>query len=1049
MFKKKELLSDLKEQEGQETTKPSLWTNLFEALVLILPIVIIVALILWSSTKIGASISENNTPYPSIEISKITIVFDITNKTAPDLYKTLIEIYIGIIGIVFGLLIFLAGGLCGKERNQMYALFKHSFIYYLLCLTLLMPCIFIIANFFSWEVTTVSQFVSLSIVIANIFAIILSTYRVIKCLIDKQYYNGVIRDFFNALFYNAVQLQTNKKIKENHFNTILEKIGIKYNPKRRIDEKHFHYFKSEKEGFITAINYKRLKKIIDLIDDNIKNGSKQEKVECFVLVRLFQKIKENQDLICITKNLINEKNCVAIKHLIHKTFSFNKIYNAPLKEIKEIIHDFANHIIQMTASRNLEEVRNLSNKLCEIISIYLSRENLCEDHGIKLYESSSFLEPYFSNLITSQFLDIFRECLETKSETFTNAVLMIPLKASNLSVQHNNPYEFNNFVRIFEIIYASTTESENFETSKKDRMINRIRLQLAELCSYTVVPKIEETQDEKKDKIIKNYVIPICYVFQNLLKGTFDYNDLKNFHLFKNTFIENIFKDIERDNDLNQSKEIELLKTSLYFAVESWILNKFIQQRNDKEKLDSNRKFYQEITKVPDENEQQKTILDDDHFKKLTEIFLQSRSIEGGNMIWWDHAEIMDGRRICSWYGSPTIDKLDLSYLINAIIILIKYPEIDLNKIYLGNLEELAGFSEYLERELKRELNGIINAENKSKWSFIKSELFGDKEWEKARDKLFAWFDILRKESEEQRRAKIREANINQNSVLKFKQAVASSFKQFVALRKIFIYYKQFEDKHEKISTNKNVLTIGAERYSNNKSTFINEDGYYASTMGERYGCHLGELENKKLLEKIDNSLNHKKDLDEFILEQELSKIENPIIIVCPNIYNTFLSKSVKYKAHWFDSVPQITEVADHKKGNKENGDKFCLEGVYSFEINGQTKHVPVFNISGGYFSRVFILDKNSMGKLIQYSPCKSDEEKQARGNDLKDIFCISIRETEKIELTSDDKSWLNSNYQTEEARQNYLKEHVFIEIIEKIDLDLTDIKGVVFDTSE
>ena len=283
--------------------------------------------------------------------------------------------------------------------------------------------------------------------------------------------------------------------------------------------------------------------------------------------------------------------------------------------------------------------------------------------------------------------------------------------------------------------------------------------------------------------------------------------------------------------------------------------------------------------------------------------------------------------------------------------------------------------------------------------------------------KIIFFLQILKKKAQEQIKDIQRKQTINSKKVDEFKEKFVKSFHESAEIRNIFKYFNLYEDKTNEIAK----MDKFCVRTVDEKAAFFEEWHVYFDDWGSSYGRNLALSEDRELLTKIITAC-RKSDNQELkpILDKiSISDILMVFININPHIY---LKNSANYKPKWINKNNQL--------------DINCFNGWFSFKY----KDLPVFVINNNAFKKhILILNKTKMGKIIQYSPLKEEEDIGFK----KDIFNINIEDLSTNQnalekIISEKSDWL-SEIGTEEQQIEHLKEKALITIYEKFDYEKGD----------
>lgn len=282
-------------------------------------------------------------------------------------------------------------------------------------------------------------------------------------------------------------------------------------------------------------------------------------------------------------------------------------------------------------------------------------------------------------------------------------------------------------------------------------------------------------------------------------------------------------------------------------------------------------------------------------------------------------------------------------------------------------------------------------------------------------DKLIPFLKNLKLKAQEAIKNLEKIQHINSEKVIEFKESFLSSFNKETVLRDILKYYNLFEYRAEEKNEDKKVK-FGINEVSE-KAPFFKEWHVHYSDWGSNYGRSSALSENREIFKKIIDNCTEitidelGKTLDKF---KDLSCAA--ILVTHPGFYK-FIERLENFKGKWRKDSPQLTI----------NG----FEGSYIHK----GVDVPVFNTySKIKDEEIVIINKEKLGKLIQYSPLSAGENKELQN----DIFYMDIQELAPDTVLSEKllnkpPEWL-VKIGDKEKQKGYLQGRVLINIFEKFE---------------
>lgn len=289
--------------------------------------------------------------------------------------------------------------------------------------------------------------------------------------------------------------------------------------------------------------------------------------------------------------------------------------------------------------------------------------------------------------------------------------------------------------------------------------------------------------------------------------------------------------------------------------------------------------------------------------------------------------------------------------------------------------------------------------------------------------KLETYLKNLSNKANQQIKALHRSSIISKSKIEEFKEEVLKGFAVNATMRNIFNnYLRAYVDKSDVILSPDNKVSRFGLNIIDDKGAFLDEWYVHYANWGENYGSNLASGENEKLLKEFVDSC---KDVSKRDFGSILSEFKNPkdLLIIATN-YSLW-----KY----FENDRSI------KPNHIKKNEPLEIEGFAAwYEFNDS--RIPIFEIFNQKFGNVIlVVDKTTMGQLIQYSPLKNKQEKIMQ----KEIFYMNVQsfsEDQDLmkEFLSDPPEWLKK-VGDDMQKEEHLQTRVLIQIFERFNVERTD----------
>ena len=960
-----------------------------------------------------------------------------------NLYQNLIAIHAGIGTIIFALVIFVAESLRDDEtKDKARVLLKESFLFPLVVAEILAFFIFVLCNLNFWILAILIVGIGL-LTIASLYKtilVLLNKYRF------AQKRSELLQERLLQSVDLAIEERIGNNILLSRLNN--ETIKLLDSPFPPDNESDYYSFNAKKTGIVSDLDLGNLMELADTIEANAnENGfsfsgtkkhdvdvGKEEKTQKtkltpleinrrrHIVKKFHDAVNENdRTLIRVDKKLLSDPDKLRkVEFLVDEAFIV-KPDDSFAKEVHYEISGVKDQFISAINNKQLGKIEELVNLYIKLGEGFL--EHIAKYSGINSAEQARKERYSFSGgweeirWLSTDIMDIYEKAIQSRDREIIRNVAYLPIAIAKRAARENDHYLFQEFTWFAELLYEFATK-ENDE-DLKNFLADRSWQWLKEVSDYDIEIRLRKHGLHKEEAgNLKDFAIHLFITFQSLLKKAFDNRDFGSFEKIKKAAYE-LFDRFQPSESTYNAEEMKLQlenteltkhqksetesllehqlmieeiernikarRNQMFFGLASWILEEFLQNKNDEEV----RKFYNSIETVFPSS-----------IKELTDIFLKTNNHEVESFWGWWQWEVKEEG--ISWHTGFS-GKLQRFYVVKSLSLVAEKSNEEVEKIAWPSSE--TSLTELIEILAK------IKADSDD-WKFILKE--------EAIDRVNAFETVLYEARESVREDELkikRERKILPEEVQIFKKDLREGFYEGAKLREIF-------DKH--LGTyKKEEAGGGKERFGINtvsdKALFFGLgewDKRNVASWGGHYGRSFGSSESSYLLNEIIKNCNeiNKKD---FALT--LSKFENTSDIV---IFATasvtfwkFLEYSKNFKPRWYTDIEKL-EV----KG---------FGGWYNF--NNQS--IPVFETySKEIKEQILILNKTKIGQLVQFSPLNEGEKKEF----LEDIFYMDIQaysENEELmrEIMKNPPEWLKE-VGDEQKQRKYLQERVRIKVLEKFE---------------
>ncbi len=534
-------------------------------------------------------------------------------------YQNLIAIHSGIGVIIFALIIFIAESLRDNRTKDMArVLLKESFLYPLVTAEILVFFIFIFGS--------VNVFSILSIFIIGLLTIY-SLTRTISVLLFRHKFLQKRTQLFKNLLRKNIYLEIKEREDTLNLFSELKKTCLTFSP---INKEGYYCFSSEKLGIVSRIDTSSLIKISDVIkkegkrkelpfkkeaQPDIDNDSDHRNVvfreeKCYLMKKINDIVSEDdKSLICVDKNLVKEQTiCNKIKSLVTKTFTITpeNEFKTFTKEVYDEISSVRDQFTHAIYNKNLREIQELRSLYIELAESFLETiEKSCGNYSSQDSRSErlSFYGPWDElQWLSSDVRILIETAAESHNQKIIDKVMYLPIAILRNSIKKNDHLLFQEFISLTPLIYESV-KKEDDENLRKS-CVNKLADSLRKSCEIYIEFKWRnDTHKEPDFKSLKDFVVFFFFIFQSLLKKSFDNNDFESFRKFKETSLD-IFDSLSfqeegieltlKKSSLNKEErsklegqrdkirmenEIFLRQKEMFFGLSSWIMSEILKRR--------------------------------------------------------------------------------------------------------------------------------------------------------------------------------------------------------------------------------------------------------------------------------------------------------------------------------------------------------------------------------------------------------------------------------------------------------------------------------------
>ncbi len=769
--------------------------------------------------------------------------------------------------------------------------------------------------------------------------------------------------------------------------------------------------RANKSGIVTDINIEEIYKLLVICrEDNLQIDIKHEAQKIYqeiqennfdrknkIQVLTGDKIEKNSSIIAYIDKRF-ENNEEEIRKTLYKciTIDSNEHYDAAfgLVDLQEGLQ--IDLLKQISNNNYIKMEKNLKRRLWlheDFLKFLKSKDvgmgkNFSENEGWMIFSPDQLYRfiKWFSDDIHVAFNIIF-----SKRNILFDIVERFSQFIFNMlcySVVYHNFYFFKKFIVFVPMFYGENVKNKRINRHLLDgswRMLYRIG-------DGILFEQIEKEKDEKEEKRENLALLDeIMYTYQSLIVCAIElekYEDIKMFFNKMNDFGK--YKDFYLEERKTIKDYLDECRHEIYFGIAYFILRK--------------------ESKINEKNIENIFAIVKSNIKELSikEIFSAYKRIYDGNGRHRWHWDDWTLKPDSEFHSVDTHDYID--YILCGILLSksnnLMCDDKSLDEIPLVN-NILGHFGK----------NGSIY--NKLKYVQDNFSRYFDVENVESVEKFLLC--VHENQSEKVQKA-LETAECDKSKIQNFKDEFIKKYNEEKYMMNFLNEMNAFEDKCDVSRENAKRIGVshifGKEHFVKNWHVgFLGDGAYFAD------GFVNGESE--EIMKKWSEISREISNFDEFL--KYLDEMKNPIIIT-NNYYKSGMRTIDGFKSKWEEG---------NKKYDHVNFVGTC-NGIDIFEFRS--------NIEECF---LIILEKNNIGKFVQYSPIKSSDEKDKQlGKFYFNIQSLSGGQEVKNDILREKPRWLiekgNKN-----AQEKYLNKKVLIEIYESFSFTVDHVRAYKFIVKE
>lgn len=980
-------------------------------------------------------------------------------------YQNLIAIIAGVGGIVFALTIFIAESFRDLSTDRGRVLLRESYIWPL--------TVSVILSFLLLLWGDINNSIIIPIIAVALFAIY-SLAKIISTLLSKHKLVKKRGLLLKELVQQSIGFAIDERLADNILLSKLDgkEIKLQYHPFSFDNQKALVCFKAEKLGVITDINVKKLKEFSEKLEQKAnENGfayeTQQEKTsddfssdsrvkdtpeqktlaqnnKRYIARKYHDVIDEkHSNLLCFDKSLVKDDEAF----ISELRAIFNQIFKIEAREsfAEEVRYELSNikdQFISAIKETRTGEVEELAKTYIVLAEGFLEQVLSCGG-GYNYEQARKERTSWFSGWqevrwLSSDLIDLFEQAVKTNNKDIIGTVAYVPISVAKRAIEKHDHYLFQEFIGLSEHIYlySKRTDDEHVKKFLSDRSWRYLK----ELCDYYIeAPLKKEDITIEELRSYKDFSIHLFFIFQNLLKRSFDERDFDAFQQFKNTTLKLFDRtDPDRHYDNSHILEYELEQNNITperrkLLEENLALQK--ERKNVWSEIDNRRSqmlfgiaslIFDRLQKNP-EDSVLKSFFDDIHnslpneIVEFTTIFQQVHSFDVEDFWGWSWWESRPDEGV---HTIQILEKLEKFYAVKSLIVLANTSDDRLSSIEIPTSRDFAYLVEGT-RDLIKTLDDI--KQNPDKWSFVLNP--------KAKERIDKFRELLTSAEKRQKENEIAEKRRKApaiEKIAKFKKDVITSYKKSVRAVSLFEYLNLYENRVDKKYNPEDKTRFGVNTVDDKAAFFDNWHVHYGD-WGENYGRNIATGVDSEILDKIrEKATKIKKGQFEETLKG-LKNLEDIIIVGNRVSMMRFFDSTHIFMPYWHRDTPKVD-----------------VQGFYG-QYKYQDKFIPVFEIFDNKSkTNIYIINKRTLGKLVQHSPINEGEDQ----NLIRDIFYFNIKafsEDEALmnEFISKPPEWLKE-IKGVQKQKDHLAERVLIQIYVRFSIEWDKTPEIyILETSE
>ncbi len=941
-----------------------------------------------------------------------------------------IQIFIGVGSVLLALIFLIIGSFLDKEEpEKIMVLLKKSNIF-----PLITSYIIILIFFFPRSDTFFNFVIILSFCVFSILSVI----QVISIFLKTSYLRKETKETFINDFSKMYLEMAECELKKVKGLNILEKCFesfelISITPSGPFEKNKYYEITSDKEGVLYNFDFKKIEQVEQFLKDNVKKP--EIPLIEYTYFYFYENLKKGEPIAWIRKDALESEKLKKVVRMVKNSIIIKKLERPQEKAEMEFSRIRKNIILSSTREyRDKYQLKFYLDIYVKVIDSFINYlENLHFNDFIKNTKLTYNLEAI--NFIKKDIKDILESIIRTNDVEFIMEITYTPIIFLNRAIEKNNIFIFKEFLPFTSYLYYLAMKNKSETTKETIRFLtDRSWRYLKEFSDIYLEGYFK--RGEISEENFKTYSLYIFREFQNLIKIAIDnerYIDFLNFvNKTKELFSLWLYRHGFRKKDI--LSYINKKRRKMFFGIGTWALH-LIKTTPDIEIRKNYEDYFKKmLSSTLYKDEEYRDYNEDISLNELTKIFLEAIKEENIQFWGWVNWEF-EGFNESFFTAVNTYDNLKYFYVVSALdLIERKEQEYD-PKVF--NLEKFAIHIDKL-IEIAEEIKA-------SKEHWVKIVLTEDKI-----SKVDVFIKNLKKIKEEKTKKdkeRIRKIFVSEEKVKEFEEEFIEKYKEKIEIKRFFEKYDLYINKMDEISIKINRIGINT---LIDKTYFFDEkylgNTVWARTYSEIFSEQILRFENYEILrELIINTRGIKE--KEFIekvtkIGKEIGK-ENIILIEVNSILSGYI-KGQKFK------VP----IVPYWEFNEKEKEKWGNSGNKVFAaFKKDDLSIPIFRFYTRFINKngILILNKNIFGKLIQYSPINSEEEKKF----VKEEFLIQVidftkeNDMNKIRKMLGNPDWLKE-IGDEKAQLNYMKENVQIKILERFELKLDeDFEGYFFEIKD